>query len=191
VEGDFIPQQALEKIEQKDAADLVVGILANLDQESSLRTRRGIVILLGDAGSVQAYAGSGSSGKGPQLTFVSWPPIGADTSGTPIHSLTNLSLFLASGARPHSVHPCKRCILLISPMSALCYRPPEEFEREANTTVNSAGATMSFFRHGEIYQSDGGGTSSRLPLSQDRRVLSRSVLHTAVRMMHQTRRRLS
>ena len=25
------------------------------------------------------------------------------------------------------------------------YRPPEEFEREANTGVNSAGATMSFF----------------------------------------------
>jgi hypothetical protein len=44
--------------------------------------------------------------------------------------------------------------------SALGYRPPEEFEREANTGVNSAGATMSFFRHGEIYQSDGGGTSS-------------------------------
>jgi hypothetical protein len=44
--------------------------------------------------------------------------------------------------------------------SALGYRPPEEFEREANTGVNSAGATMSFFRHGEIYQSDGGGTNS-------------------------------
>ena len=34
--------------------------------------------------------------------------------------------------------------------SALGYRPPEEFEREASTTVNSAGATLSFFRHGEI-----------------------------------------
>ena len=38
--------------------------------------------------------------------------------------------------------------------SALGYRPPEEFEREANSGVNSAGATMSFFRHEEIYQSD-------------------------------------
>ena len=38
--------------------------------------------------------------------------------------------------------------------SALGYRSPEEFERDASTTVNSAGATMSFFRHGEIYQSD-------------------------------------
>jgi len=33
--------------------------------------------------------------------------------------------------------------------SALGYRPPEEFEREANTAVNFAGATMSFFRHEE------------------------------------------
>ena len=44
--------------------------------------------------------------------------------------------------------------------SALGYRPPEEFEREANTGVNSAGATMSFFRHGEIYPSDGGANRS-------------------------------
>jgi integrase-like protein len=44
--------------------------------------------------------------------------------------------------------------------SALGYRSPEEFEREADTAVNSAGATMSFFRHGEIYQSDVRGNSS-------------------------------
>jgi hypothetical protein len=44
--------------------------------------------------------------------------------------------------------------------SALGYRPPEEFEQQANTGVHSAGATMSFFRHGEINQSDIGGNSS-------------------------------
>jgi putative transposase len=44
--------------------------------------------------------------------------------------------------------------------SALGYRPPEEFEQEASPEINSAGATMSFFRHGEIYQSDVGGKSS-------------------------------
>ena len=38
--------------------------------------------------------------------------------------------------------------------SALGYRTPEEFEREVSTTVNSAGATMSFFRHEEIFRSD-------------------------------------
>src|ERR1700676_4990635 len=44
--------------------------------------------------------------------------------------------------------------------SALGYRSPEEFERGASPAINSAGATMSFFRHGEIYQSDE-GTHSR------------------------------
>jgi len=37
--------------------------------------------------------------------------------------------------------------------SALGYRPPEEFERDASTS--SLGATVSFLRHGEIYRSDG------------------------------------
>ncbi len=40
--------------------------------------------------------------------------------------------------------------------SALGYRPPEQFERDASTGVNSVGATLSFFRHEEIYQSDEG-----------------------------------
>jgi transposase InsO family protein len=43
--------------------------------------------------------------------------------------------------------------------SALGYRPPEEFERESSTGIDSAGATMSFFRQGEIYQSDVGNSS--------------------------------
>ena len=40
--------------------------------------------------------------------------------------------------------------------SALGYRPPEEFEQAANSGATSQGATMSFFRHEEIYRSDGG-----------------------------------
>jgi putative transposase len=44
--------------------------------------------------------------------------------------------------------------------SALGYRPPEEFEQEASPGISSAGATMSFFRHKEIYQSDVGSISS-------------------------------
>jgi len=38
--------------------------------------------------------------------------------------------------------------------SALGYRPPEEFEQAANSTTPSQGATMSFFRHSEIFRSD-------------------------------------
>src|ERR1700738_3685971 len=46
---------------------------------------------------------------------------------------------------------------------ALGYRPPEEFEREANGGGIFGGATMSFFRHGESlesYQPDVGGNCS-------------------------------
>jgi transposase InsO family protein len=38
--------------------------------------------------------------------------------------------------------------------SALGYRPPEEFEQASNQAVTSSGATMSFFRHEEIFRSD-------------------------------------
>ena len=38
--------------------------------------------------------------------------------------------------------------------SALGYKPPEEFEQAANAPTISQGATMSFFRHEEIYRSD-------------------------------------
>jgi len=36
--------------------------------------------------------------------------------------------------------------------SALGYQSPDEFERQLDSTVASAGATMSFFRHGEDYR---------------------------------------
>jgi len=39
--------------------------------------------------------------------------------------------------------------------SALGYKPPEEFEQAAIPATISKGATMSFFRHGEIYRPDG------------------------------------
>ena len=40
--------------------------------------------------------------------------------------------------------------------SALGYKPPEEFEQSATLAGSSQGATMSFFRHPEIFQSDAG-----------------------------------
>jgi len=39
--------------------------------------------------------------------------------------------------------------------SALGYKSPEEFEQSVAVNVSSAGATMSFFRHGEDYRPDG------------------------------------
>jgi len=40
--------------------------------------------------------------------------------------------------------------------SALGYKPPAEFEQDANPATISQGATLSFFRHKEIYRSDVG-----------------------------------
>jgi len=45
--------------------------------------------------------------------------------------------------------------------SALGYQSPEEFERAAD--AGSVGATMSFFRHAEIYRSDGSPSKRRKP----------------------------
>ena len=49
--------------------------------------------------------------------------------------------------------------------SALGYRSPEQFEREAVAAVNGAGATMSFFRHGEVFRSDESETRGERPNS--------------------------
>ena len=51
--------------------------------------------------------------------------------------------------------------------SALGYRTPEEFEQAAGAEVLSVAATMSFFRHAEIYRSDGPITSSGKPAEAD------------------------
>ena len=47
--------------------------------------------------------------------------------------------------------------------SALGYRPPEEFEQAANGTATANGASMSFFRHEEIYRSDVGSLINGKP----------------------------
>lgn len=47
--------------------------------------------------------------------------------------------------------------------SALGYKPPEEFEQTATPAATSQGATLSFFRHKEIYQSDVGSQSEGEP----------------------------
>jgi hypothetical protein len=47
--------------------------------------------------------------------------------------------------------------------SALGYLPPEEFEQSIAPSATSQGAKMSFFRHQEIFQSDGGSTGKGEP----------------------------
>jgi len=45
--------------------------------------------------------------------------------------------------------------------SALGYQPPAEFEQALESTTAASGATMSFFRHGEIYRPDGAHSMTR------------------------------
>jgi len=52
--------------------------------------------------------------------------------------------------------------------SALGYKPPEEFERAAVPATTSLGATMSFFRHAEIYRPDAASTASAVVSTMDR-----------------------
>jgi transposase InsO family protein len=47
--------------------------------------------------------------------------------------------------------------------SALGYKPPEEFEQAADPTTLPPGATMSFFRHEEIFRSDVGSKAEGEP----------------------------
>jgi len=47
--------------------------------------------------------------------------------------------------------------------SALGYRPPEEFEQAASRAATSQGASMSFFRHEEIFRSDVSSGLNREP----------------------------
>jgi len=47
--------------------------------------------------------------------------------------------------------------------SALGYRAPEEFEQQLKSAATSAGATMSFFRHGEDYRPDGAAVKTERP----------------------------
>jgi hypothetical protein len=50
--------------------------------------------------------------------------------------------------------------------SALGYQPPEEFEQQLKSTTTFAGATMSFFRHGEDYRPDSANGKQQRTLNQ-------------------------
>ena len=67
------------------------------------------------------------------------------------HLKANIEAFLE--------HYYNRCRL----HSALGYLPPEEFEQAATSATACTGASMSFFRHAEIYRSDVGSLNNGKP----------------------------
>jgi hypothetical protein len=113
VEVEPIPQQAQEKIEQVESADLVVGVLADLDQEGlvalcdDLRTLSGaprIAVLRDDRAVDPAPTNSQATEKSASPYLVPWPLLRPDTPDTPVVSMSAAyhSVFEASekfGAR--------------------------------------------------------------------------------------------
>ncbi len=95
MEVDSIPQQAQETIEKIDNADLVVGILADLDPErvtmlcEDLQTLDGstrIVVLQNDKGSSPTSTPSEPAAKSAFPFLVPWPLLRPDLAGAPVLS---------------------------------------------------------------------------------------------------------
>jgi hypothetical protein len=113
VEVEPIPQQAQERIEEVVSADLVVGVLAELDQDGlamvchSLRNLSGslrVAVLRDDHAASPALSNSETPDRKESPFFVPWPLLRSDTPGTPmvIMSTAYQSVFAASeklGAR--------------------------------------------------------------------------------------------
>ena len=108
---DSIPQQAQETIEKIDNADLVVGILADLEPErvtmlcEDLQTLDGstrIVVLQNDKGSSPTPTPSEPSAKSAFPFLVPWPLLRPDPAGAPSAFAAYQAVFAASeklGAR--------------------------------------------------------------------------------------------
>jgi glucosylglycerate synthase len=95
VEVDSISQQAQETIEKIENADLVVGILADLDPNDiamlcdELQTLAGstrIVVLQNDKSSSPTSTPSGAAAKSTCPFLVPWPLLRPDPAGTPVLS---------------------------------------------------------------------------------------------------------
>jgi glucosylglycerate synthase len=87
-----IAEQPEQKVEPVKAADLVLGVIAEIDQESlvtlcdSLRTLPGspiVAALRNDHAGTSAGTTSAPSEKGPSPYFIPWPSSNPDSPGTP------------------------------------------------------------------------------------------------------------
>ena len=97
MEVDSIPQQTQEKAAQIDSADLVVGLLADLDQDGmrilyeGLRSLPGsprIVVLQNDPAGKTAAAASQTVDGNSSLSLLPWSVLGPDPATGPLHSIS-------------------------------------------------------------------------------------------------------
>jgi hypothetical protein len=97
VEVETIPQQTQEKIAPVDSADLVVGLLAALDQDGvtalceGLRTLPGsprIVVLQSDSAGKDVQPNSQTPEENSQLSLLPWSVLGPDPTGAPMQSIS-------------------------------------------------------------------------------------------------------
>ena len=97
MEVEPIPEQVQEKNEQVDSADLVVGVIAELDQEGlvmvcdALRTLSGsprIAILQDDHAANPAVTNPETADKNASPYLVPWPLLRPDTPGMSVVSMS-------------------------------------------------------------------------------------------------------
>ena len=98
MEVDSISQLTPEKIEQVDSADLVIGIVADIDKEGSdalfeaLRSLPGsprIVVLQSDHAASTDSTVSGSNEKGVSLTVIPWSSMGTLAVDSPVQGVSS------------------------------------------------------------------------------------------------------
>ena len=115
MEVESIPQQALERIEQISSADLVVGILADLDREGiarlcdDLQTLPGsprIAVLQNDKGASPASPNPETAETSGFPFLVSWPFFRPDLTGTPMSSLFGAYQAVFSGGDKLGARAC-------------------------------------------------------------------------------------
>jgi glucosylglycerate synthase len=118
VEVEPIPQEAQEQIQQIDRADLVVGVLADLDQDGlvivcdALRTLSGhprIAVLQDNRTAISAPANSDTVEKSASPFLVPWPLFRPDTPGTPAVSMSIAYQAIFAAAEKFEARAC--CVI--------------------------------------------------------------------------------
>jgi glucosylglycerate synthase len=118
VEVEPIPQEAQEEIQQIDRADLVVGVLADLDQNAlanvcgALRTLSGIpriAVLQDNHAASSAPANSGTVENSASPFLVPWPLYRPDTPGTPAISMSTAYQAVFAAAEKLEARAC--CVI--------------------------------------------------------------------------------